>query len=424
MKRIVLLFSILIISAHSFAQTDKGVSVKSKTVEGRRIALVIGNAKYQRGGRLFNTVNDSADMRIALQELGFTVIGGDDLTSDQMKKVIKDFGRELSQGGIGLFYFSGHGIQANGRNYLIPVDAPEMLREETLEFDAVDVNRVLSEMAAARNGFNIVILDACRNNPFGKGWRDSSGGLAQIKAPTGTLIGYATAPDTVASDGQRRNGTYTEKLLQKMRIPNITIEQVFKGISQDVYDETSGKQDPWYASSLKGDFYFSRSENSVKIESSYSPKSNTESTFQTNPNNNNLDAENFLNNGEKYFEKKDYELAIEEYSKAIGANPMYALAYLYRGDAYFQKQNYDRAIIDYTKAIEINPLFTEAYCYRSHAYLIKKNYEQTIADSSRAIELNPTYKTPYPIRAEAYEKIGRKDLANADRKKYKELGGK
>jgi formylglycine-generating enzyme required for sulfatase activity len=247
----------LLCTVSVFAQPEKGVGVKTKkVVDGKRLALVIGNADYENGGKLFNTVNDSADMQKVLREVGFTVMSGDNLSGDQMKKLIKDFGRQLSQGGIGLFYFSGHGIQANGKNYLIPVDAPEILREQTLEFDAVDVNRILGEMGAAKNGFNIVILDACRNNPFSKGWRDSSGGLAQIKAPTGTLLGYATAPDTVASDGKRKNGTYTEKLLQRIRIPNLTIEQVFKGVSEDVYDETDGKQDPWYASSLKGDFYF------------------------------------------------------------------------------------------------------------------------------------------------------------------------
>lgn len=257
MKKLILTAFLVVIFINSiFSQPDKGFSNKSKVVEGKRLALVIGNSSYKAVGRLNNTLNDSREMRTTLTNLGFSVIGGDDLSGDQMKRAIKDFGQKLSQGGVGLFYYSGHGIQANGRNFLIPVDAPDTLQEATLEFDTVDVNRVLAEMAAAKNGFNIVILDACRNNPFGKGWRDSSGGLAQIKAPTGTLIAYATAPDTTASDGIRRNGTYTEKLLQRMQTPNIPIEQVFKSVSEDVFDETSGKQDPWYASSLKGDFYF------------------------------------------------------------------------------------------------------------------------------------------------------------------------
>lgn len=262
-KYFVIFLSLLLLATANFAQNDKGVGVKSNSTTKKRLALVIGNADYRFGGKLFNTVNDSSDMRRILQLLDFTVMGEDNMTADQMKKAIKDFGKELSKGGIGLFYFSGHGIQANGRNYLIPVDAPDDLREDTLEFEAVDVNRVLGEMAAAKNGFNIVILDACRNNPFAKGWRDANGGLAQIKAPTGTLIAYATAPDTTASDGKKRNGTYTEKLLKRIIIPNQTIEQIFKDVSRDVFDETNGRQDPWYASSLKGDFYFSGSGNSI-----------------------------------------------------------------------------------------------------------------------------------------------------------------
>ena len=256
MKFILGILIIITLCIHVSAQTNKAVIVKSKIVDGKRWALVIGNSNYETVGRLNNTLNDSRDMKASLTSLGFNVIGGDDLSGDMMKKAIKEFGQKLRQGGIGLFYYSGHGIQAGGKNYLIPIDAPEILQEETLEFDTVDINRVLAEMAAAKNGFNIVILDACRNNPFGKGWRDTSGGLAQIKAPTGTLIAYATAPDTTASDGTRKNGTYTEKLLQRMQTPNIPIEQVFKSVSEDVFDETSGKQDPWYASSLKGNFYF------------------------------------------------------------------------------------------------------------------------------------------------------------------------
>jgi hypothetical protein len=258
-EKFLLTLTLLLLSGiYLFAQTDKAVGVRAKVVDGKRWALVIGNANYKAVGRLNNTLNDSREMRSTLTGLGFSVIGGDDLSDVEMKKAIKDFGQKLSQGGIGLFYYSGHGIQAGGRNYLIPIDAPDILKEEKLEFDTVDVNRVLAEMSAAKNGFNIVILDACRNNPFSKGWRDAGGGLAQIKAPTGTLIAYATAPDTTASDGTRKNGTYTEKLLQKMLIPNIPIEQVFKSVSEDVFDETGGKQDPWYASSLKGDFYLKR----------------------------------------------------------------------------------------------------------------------------------------------------------------------
>src|SRR6266705_182031 len=151
-------------------------SVQSPKNSQRRIALVIGNGAYQNASRLTNPPNDAEDVAVALRRLGFELVGNSahvNQSADQMKRLIVDFGEILNAGGVGLFYYAGHGVQSQGHNYLIPVEA-NILRERTLEFDAVDVNRVLAQMDAAGNGFNIVILDACRNNPFTRSWRDAS----------------------------------------------------------------------------------------------------------------------------------------------------------------------------------------------------------------------------------------------------------
>lgn len=169
--------------------------------------------------------------------------------------MIRDFGQKLKAGGSGLFYFAGHGVQSKGRNYLIPVDAD--IRSETdVEDLSVDVNLVLGLMDQAENGLNIVILDACRNNPFSRSFRSTANGLAQMSAPTETLIAYATAPGSVASDGDGQNGLYTSELLKQMKDPGVPIEIVFKRVGTHVSAATNGRQEPWIALSLRGDFYF------------------------------------------------------------------------------------------------------------------------------------------------------------------------
>src|SRR6266404_4210355 len=173
----------------------------------------------------------------------------------RVAQLIGQFGDRIGTGGIGLFYYAGHGVQSQGHNYLIPVEA-KILREKTLEYDAVDVNRVLAEMDAAGNGFNIVILDACRTNPFTRSWRDAGQGLAPVNAPEGTLIAYATSPGRVANDGSGRNGTYTAEILRQIPTPKMTIEEMFKAVRGAVKKATDGQQIPWEASSLFGEFCF------------------------------------------------------------------------------------------------------------------------------------------------------------------------
>ncbi|GAH52333.1 unnamed protein product, partial [marine sediment metagenome] len=177
----------------------------------QKVALVIGNSNYM-NGPLLNPVNDARAMAAALRETGFEVLEYINLnTFADMKRAIREFGRQIQNGGVGLFYYAGHGMQVNGKNYLIPTEA-EIYAEEEVEYEAVDVGFVLVQMEIARNRMNIIILDACRNNPFARTWRSGATGLAFINAPAGTLIAYATAPGSIASDGTGENGLYTEEL--------------------------------------------------------------------------------------------------------------------------------------------------------------------------------------------------------------------
>ncbi len=241
-------------TAHS-SQNEAQTDLARSTPGEHRTALVIGNGAYTNVPPLKNPPNDARDIAATLTTLGFSVTSGINVNQRDMKRLIREFGMRLKGGGAGLFYYAGHGVQSNGRNYLIPIDAAIQSEPEVEDF-GVDVNLVLNFMDEAQNGLNIVILDACRDNPFSRSFRSSSNGLGQVDAPTGTLIAYATAPGRVASDGTGRNGLYTSELLKQMPVPGLGITEVFMHVRAEVMKQTENKQVPWEASSLVGSFYF------------------------------------------------------------------------------------------------------------------------------------------------------------------------
>ncbi len=222
----------------------------------RRVALVIGNGAYK-DAPLRNPVNDARDMSRELTKLGFEVLLRENASLRQMEDALDQFWANIRQGGTGLFFFAGHGLQVKGVNYLVPVDA-RILVEQDVRSACLDANKVLGRMENAGNGLNIILLDACRNNPFARSWRSAEAGLAKMDAPTGTLIGYATAPDSVASDGEGKNGVYTKHLLEQMRVPGQGIETMLKRVRVGVLQDSGRRQTPWESSSLTGDFYFNQ----------------------------------------------------------------------------------------------------------------------------------------------------------------------
>jgi Caspase domain len=243
---------VLLLGLTAYPQQRQLVQEDSRSE--KRVALVIGNSAYPTAP-LKNPINDAQDMAQALRGLGFDVIYRENLNQSDMKRAIREFGAKIRTGGVGLFYYAGHGVAVKGINYLVPVDA-QVESEEEVEYECVDAGFVLAQMDSAGNRLNIVILDACRNNPFARSFRATSRGLAQMDAPSGTLIAYATAPGSVASDGNGRNGLYTQELLKYIRMPNLGIEEVFKRVRISVRTLTQLKQTPWESSSLTGDFYF------------------------------------------------------------------------------------------------------------------------------------------------------------------------
>lgn len=230
------------------------ISAVCFSASDQRVALVIGNSAYK-NAPLRNPANDATDMATILKKLGFKVTLKNNATRREMQNSIRAFGKELRNGGVGLFYFAGHGVQVDGSNYLIPVKANIEFKAD-VEYEAVDAGRILSHMEDAGNGINIIILDACRNNPYSRSFRSSVNGLAKMDAPRGSILAYSTAPGSVAADGTGRNGLYTSKLLKYIATPNLRVETIFKKVRIDVVNDSGKKQTPWESSSLMVDFYF------------------------------------------------------------------------------------------------------------------------------------------------------------------------
>jgi hypothetical protein len=246
-----------IFQVESKVQTQ--ISQEKIKPEEKRIALIIGNADYK-GAPLRNPVNDANLMTTELKKLGFQVNTIKNGSQNQMKQAISNFGESLAKdkNTVGLFYYAGHGLQIKGKNYLVPTDA-KIEKEPDVEVFCVDLDGLLANLEYSGNNMNIIILDACRNNPFGRGFRSqASNGLATVNAPVGTIIAYATAPGSVAADGDGKNGLYTQEFVKALSIPNIKIEDVFKKVRTQVKTISEGKQIPWENSSIEGDFYFIR----------------------------------------------------------------------------------------------------------------------------------------------------------------------
>ncbi len=232
-----------------------GFAAPSETAPGR-VALVIGNGAYS-SAPLVNPPTDARAIADRLRLAGFRVTLKIDAPRRELQEAIRGFGETLSRDNraIGVFYYAGHGVQLNWRNFMLPVDA-RIRQPADIAAQGVDVGLLLEGLSRARNPLNLVILDACRNNPFGPDFRTDDRGLSQLDAPPGTLLAYATAPGNTADDGDGEHGLYTDNLLKEMRVPGAAVEDVFKRVRLAVRRASQGAQIPWESTSLEGDFSF------------------------------------------------------------------------------------------------------------------------------------------------------------------------
>jgi uncharacterized caspase-like protein len=252
---------------------EQSPASNGSAVAERRVALVIGNSAYPFGS-LKNPVNDARSVTAALRDLGFIVTLKQDATLETMLDTLRRFLSESRSSDVRLVYYAGHGVQVKGKNYLIPVDA-EITSEAEISAKSADLTMFLDRLGEFANGVNIVILDACRDNPFAHRTRLDPGellfkprqlagesnhervGLARVAAPRGTLIAFSTAPGAVAADSvNAKNSVYTKHLLANMSVAGVQVEQLFKRVRIAVAEETKHHQIPWESSSLMGDFCF------------------------------------------------------------------------------------------------------------------------------------------------------------------------
>jgi uncharacterized caspase-like protein len=234
-----------------------------------RIALVIGNASYK-NAPLRNPVNDAQAVAAALKGFGFEVMLRENATQREMLDALREFSQRAAKSQVRLLFYAGHGVQIKGRNYLMPVDA-EIQTEDDIPQKGADVTELLERLATIADGVNLIVLDACRNNPFSlapaqladsrrirtRGLTSQTAGLAPVQAPSGTLIAFSTAPGSVAVDNPlQKNSVYTKYFLANLRTPGLPIERLFKQVRVAVAQETQQQQVPWETSSLMGEFCF------------------------------------------------------------------------------------------------------------------------------------------------------------------------
>jgi hypothetical protein len=282
MQRVLFLVILIIAAATGLSRPAHAQTLPPQTAEtqpkppplapdcARRIALVIGNGGYTHVSPLSNPASDATLMAQTLKSIGFEVVGGGaqlDLDRDHFLHAVQRFGDTLTgKADVGLFYYAGHGVQVGGLNYLVPVDA-NPTREADAPIELVDANIVLREMEGSGAKLNVIVLDACRNNPFGgRGLRAAGGGLATMRAPRGTLIAYATQPGNVARDGDDGHSPFTRALATTMLQPGLDVFRTFNQVGLAVDSATNGEQEPWVSNSpIQGEFYFAGPSSSVPI---------------------------------------------------------------------------------------------------------------------------------------------------------------
>ncbi|RVU39491.1 caspase family protein [Hwanghaeella grinnelliae] len=246
-----------VLAVFIFSVTIWSAGFGSARAADSKLALVIGNGGYQ-DAPLENPVNDAALIADNLKSLGFRVFRHIDLDQRGMRRAVSDFGLAVEEAGeqsVSLVYYAGHGVQIEGENYLIPVGA-QIRHERDVPIEAVSANDILESLGHTRTSLNIVVLDACRNNPYARSFRSGSRGLARMDAPQGTLLAYSTSPGSTAADGRGRNSPYALSLASAMNQPGLSIEEVFKRTRIAVMERTDAEQVPWESSSLTGYFTF------------------------------------------------------------------------------------------------------------------------------------------------------------------------
>ena len=438
-SRLLALIGIFVLSLPGLAgQSDRAASVSDIAVAGRKVALVIGNKDY-RPRALVNPLNDATDMKAALERFGFAVTMRPNLAMRAMDEAISKFVAELRKGDVALFYFSGHGMQIDGENLLLPIDfdalSAEDSKKNSIRFD--DIQRLLEKSPAL---LSILVMDACRNNPFLTTRGLIAQGMAPVEARMGSYVVFAASPGQTADDNPReRNGLFTKFLLENLRDPP-ALSQLFRRVRDAVYKESQHYQMPAIQDQILGDFYFvppvvattsvaaKKSVNDLLEEGKIlyaegkceaaneyfqrAVRSEPENAFAHNAvglayvcrslrasaiQSFNMAitlspdmASAYFNRGNVYKAEGRYKLAVQDFDWAIEQESRNSLYLTRRGDAYFRDRKYDEAIADFNHAIELNSSDAEALYGRGQVRHRLGQYREAIEDYQAAKKLKPT----------------------------------
>lgn len=404
---------------------------------GERVALLIGNADYESVTPLSNPSNDIKEFSNALSKVGFEVMVRENvLTNREMDEAVEEFANKLRRKQVGLFYYSGHGLQLNGENYLVPIKA-KIKVEKDIDYECFPANKLVRYMDEAKSPMNIVILDACRNNPFKGQSRSIGGGLAKMAAANQMVIAYATDPDKKAEDGDPgKNSPYMKNILKNMYKPGLTIEQFFKEVRKGVLEETGQSQRPWETSCLTTDFSFIPAEGfPAPVSAVETAKPVTETPKPADSPQPSVAApavtpsapagdEDLIKQTRKAVEGKDWVAAVEKMGTILEKNPTNVNALINRGFAYSNLHGYNKALRDFDKAIEVAPNNAAARNNRGFALLATGDTKGAIADFDKAISVDPQLAAAFHGRGVALFKQGQKEKALADLDKAVELSPK
>ena len=422
----VAILGLLCLSLPGLAQSQRDLTLE-RIPEPRRIALVIGNANYP-AHKLVNPVHDADDMKAALERLGFTVRLGKDLSKQAMQDQVKKFLGDLRDGDVALFYYSGHGMELDGENLLVPTDFPDAMprpaeaKADSFAFD--DVQRSL-EQSKAR--LSILVMDACRSNPYSSRSRAWDRGLAPVDAGLGSYVAFAASPGQTADDNStERNGLFTKFLLAELG-KQPPLSQVFRQVRDDVYEASGKRQRPYLVDQVTGDLSFRALAQAQPApapppsDAVPPPQDRMEEGLRLYRQGKCEDAlklfdrairehpqDPFAQNatGVAYVCLKQYSLAIPRFDMAIQLRPGFAEAYLNRGAAYSAEGQYELAVENFDWAVDQEPWNPVFFTRRGQANFSLRKYEEALADFNRAIELNPAGADAFHGRGQVRERQG------------------
>ncbi|MDG2344188.1 MAG: caspase family protein [Flavobacteriales bacterium] len=336
------------------------ISLSLDAQEEKRLALIIGNANYDKGA-LKNPVNDAALMKQTLEKLNFEVIYAINVSKKmEMVDKIAEFGKKRKAYDVGFVYYAGHGVQVGGENYLLPTKETFQSQFDVEDY-GVSVQKIMRYLKGMSNQVNVLILDACRDNPFESTWNNNrslkGAGLAKIPPPSGSLIAFSTSANTTANDGTENNSLYCKSLATNLQLENTSIDQVFRNVREDVIDWSNGRQIPEEASKLVGEaYYFSKTESKVlleKLEKMDVDKLNyllsaSQGDFKSKFNFKSFTDSLILN------DTNEFNILIAKNTKILELDSKNICAYKNRGKAYYQMESFDKAMLDFESAVKLD----------------------------------------------------------------------